>query len=233
VLRSDAARWGHQLRLAGVDVNLAPVLDTVPPGDTDNPPIGDLDREFGHTPRVVSRHGIAVVRGLNDAGVAATVKHFPGLGRVTGNTDTTSGVVDGVTSWNDPYLTPFQHAVAAGTPLVMMSTAIYTRLDPHNPAAFSRRIVTRLLRDRLGFGGVVISDDVGHAAQVSGYRVGARAVRFVAAGGDIVLTVDASQAGVMTAALARRARRSPAFAAQLDQAVTRVLRLKQHYGVLG
>jgi beta-N-acetylhexosaminidase len=231
-LQRFARGWGDQLHAAGVNVNLAPVLDTVPANFGSNPPIGDLDREFGHTPAVVRSHGLAVMRGMLAAGVDPTVKHFPGLGRVRGNTDTTSGVTDTVTTRNDPYLTPFRAAVEAGTPFVMMSTAIYSHLDPGTPAAFSRPIVTGLLRDQFGYRGVVISDDLGGAAQVANVSVGQRAVRFVDAGGDIVLTVDATQAGPMTAALLAKARHNSGFRALVNAAALRVLRAKQARGLL-
>ncbi len=93
----------------------------------------------------------------------------------------------------------------------MMSTAVYSKIDPGTPAAFSHAIVTGMLREQLGFRGVVISDDVGAAKQVATYPVGERAVRFVAAGGDMVLTVDATQAGAMCDALYARAASDPAF----------------------
>jgi beta-N-acetylhexosaminidase len=231
-LQGDAQVWGAQLRAAGVTIDLAPVLDTVPPGSTGNAPIGDLDREYGHDPATVTAHGMAVARGLAAAGVEATVKHFPGLGRVEGNTDLSSGVVDNVTSRHDPYLAPFAAAVRAHVPFVMMSTAVYARIDPDRPAAFSPTVVTGMLRQDLGFTGVVISDDVGKAAQVSGYSLGERAVDFVAAGGDIVLTVDATQAGPMTAALVARALSDRSFAQLVDTAALRVLEAKQARGLL-
>ncbi|HEV7192672.1 MAG TPA: glycoside hydrolase family 3 N-terminal domain-containing protein [Jatrophihabitantaceae bacterium] len=232
-LRAEAADWASQLRRAGVNVDLAPVLDTVPSGWGSNPPIGDLDREYGHTPATVSSHGVAVARGLADGGVDATVKHFPGLGRTRGNTDVATGVADTVTVRNDPYLAPFAAAVAAGVPFVMMSTAIYTKIDPSRPAAFSSTIVTGMLRGDLGFSGIVISDDLGAAKQVSGYSIGGRAVAFVQAGGDIVLTVDASQATVMTAAVLARTRTDTNFKALVDAAALRVLQAKQARGLLG
>jgi beta-N-acetylhexosaminidase len=231
-LQGYAQGWGEQLRRAGVDVNLAPVLDTVPAGFGSNPPIGDLDREFGHTPAVVTAHGLAVARGMAAAGVAATVKHFPGLGRVRGNTDTTAGVTDSVTTRDDPYLAPFRAAVQAGVPFVMMSTAIYSLIDPGTPAAFSSTIVTGMLRGDLGFHGLVISDDLGAAKQVSGYPVGQRAVDFVNAGGDVVLTVDASVVSQMTGALLSRANSDAAFRAKVDAAALLVLQEKQRLGLL-
>jgi beta-N-acetylhexosaminidase len=231
-LRTDAAEWGRQLAAAGINVDLAPVLDTVPAGSTDNPPIGDLDREYGHDPATVASHGTAVAQGLASAGVAATVKHFPGLGRVTGNTDTTSGVTDSVTTATDPYLAPFATAIDAAVPFVMMSTAIYSRIDPTHPAAFSSKIIGSILRGSLHFTGVVISDDLGAAQQVSGYSIADRAIDFIAAGGDIVLTVVASQAATMTSALLQRAQSDPSFKAKVDAAALAVLTEKQALGLL-
>jgi beta-N-acetylhexosaminidase len=231
-LSAEATVWGRQLRRAGVNVNLAPVLDTVPPDFGSNPPIGDLDREYGHHPVRVRTHGVAFAAGMAAAGIDATAKHFPGLGRVRGNTDTSSGVTDSVTTRHDPYLRPYAAAVRAHIPFVMVSSAIYSRIDPHVPAAFSSTIVTGMLRGQLGFRGVIISDDLGAAAQVSDVPVGQRATRFVAAGGDMVLTVDASQAGAMTHALLARARQSPAFRRRVDAAALTVLAAKQHAGLL-
>lgn len=231
-LQAQAAVWGRELKAAGVNVDLAPVLDTVPAGFGANPPIGDLDRQYGNDPATVTSHGTAVVRGLAASGVEATVKHFPGLGRVHGNTDTTSGVLDAVTTRHDPYLAPFAAAVKQGVTFVMMSTAIYGRIDPSTPAAFSKTIVTGMLRGDLGFRGIVISDDIGHAAQVSGYGVGERAVRFIAAGGTMVLTVDATQTATMTAAVMQKAQQDKAFRAQVDAAALTVLRAKLASGLL-
>ncbi|HKC27772.1 MAG TPA: glycoside hydrolase family 3 N-terminal domain-containing protein, partial [Jatrophihabitans sp.] len=232
-LRADARRWANQLRSAGVNVNLAPVMDTVPAGFGSNPPIGDLDREYGHTTAVVAAHGDAYAEGMADAGIDATAKHFPGLGRVRGNTDTTSGVTDTVTPRHGGFLMPFQSAVqTAKVPFVMMSTAIYARIDPGVPAAFSGTIVTGMLRGDLAFRGLIISDDLGAAKQVAGYSVGGRAVRFIAAGGDVVLTVDATQAGQMASALLTRAARVPAFKRKVDAAALLVLQAKQARGLL-
>jgi beta-N-acetylhexosaminidase len=230
-LQSSATTWAGQLTSAGINVDLAPVLDTVPAG-SNNPPIGDLYREYGHYPSVVASHGVAVARGFAAAGLIATVKHFPGLGRVTANTDTTSGVSDSTTTSTDAYLAPFAAAVQAGVPFVMISTAIYTRIDATAPAAFSSRIVTGLLRGTLGFHGVAISDDLGSAQQVSGYSVGDRAWRFVAAGGDLVLTVNATQAATMTGAILSRMRTDATFKQTVYAAVLRVLATKQAHGLL-
>ena len=181
-LRKSARTWGSQLRSAGVNVDLGPVVDTVPSPSAArrNPPIGAYHRQFGYTPATVAAHGTAFARGLADAGVAASVKHFPGLGRVSANTDTTAGVTDRTTVRHDAYLTPFASAVNAGSPFVMMSTAYYSRIDAAHPAAFSPTVIRTLLRGDLKFKGVVISDDLANARQVATWSPGARAVNFSA-----------------------------------------------------
>lgn len=230
-LRAQARTWGNQLRSAGVRLNLAPVADTVPAG-ANNPPIGGFDRQYGSDPTSVATHSGVFAGGMEDAGLIPTVKHFPGLGRVTANTDTSTGVTDSVTTRTDAYLTPFRYSSRVGTPFVMMSTAIYSRIDGSQPAAFSPTVIGGMLRGDLGFGGVVISDDLGNARQVSGVAVGDRATRFVAAGGDLVLTVNPATLPAMYSALLARARSDAAFRARVDQSVQRILAAKQRLGLL-
>ena len=113
----------------------------------------------------------------------------------------------------------------------MVSSAIYSKLDPANRAAFSRPVVTGLLRETLGYGGVVISDDLGGAAAVAGTPAAERATRFVAAGGDIVLTGLPQTVPTMAGALRDKATAEAEFAAQVDAAATRVLDLKVKRGL--
>lgn len=234
-LERAARRWGRQLRASGINLDLAPVLDTVPGpvAARRNPPIGVFEREYGFDPARVRRHGLAVVRGLAAHGVASAVKHFPGLGRVRTNTDEAAHVTDRVTRRRDAYLQPFRRAVDAGVPFVMMSTARYSRLDPARPAAFSPFVIRTMLRGDLGFRGVVVSDDLGSARQVSRWSAGARAVMFLHAGGDMVLTVDPATVPQMVRAVLARARHDPAFRAQVRRAALRVLRAKQEQHLLG
>ena len=233
-LHDEAATWGSQLRGAGVNLDLAPVLDTVPSprAAAHNPPIGWYDREFGYTTRRVGNHGRAFLNGMGAAGLATSGKHFPGLGRVHANTDTTSGVTDTVTRRHDPYFAPFQEAVRAGLPVMMMSTAYYSRLDPKRPAAFSPYIIGTILRGDLGFRGVVISDSLG-TPQVSKWSPGARAVKFVHAGGDIALITGPRLLPAMYDAVLARAKARPGFRADVRAAALRVLTAKQRYGLLG
>jgi beta-N-acetylhexosaminidase len=229
-LQRAARRWGRELADAGVTLDLAPVVDVVPAG-TVNEPIGAYDRQFGSTPAAVAADGAAFVRGMRAGGVATSLKHFPGLGRASGNTDTSTGVVDDVTTRADPFLRPFTAGIRAGATYVMLSTATYTRIDPDSIAAFSPTVVDTMLRTRLGFRGVVISDDLGIARSVAEVPIGARAVRFVGAGGDVVLTVVPEQATRMVGALARRAAASARFGRLVDDAATRVLVRKVRAGL--
>jgi beta-N-acetylhexosaminidase len=233
VLQQQAASWGRQLRLAGVNLDLAPVMDVVPSGtDQQNAPIGMLEREFGPDPGTVEAHGVAFARGMGQAGVATTAKHFPGLGRVRGNTDFSSGVVDTVTTPHDPYLRSFQAASSARVPFVMVSLATYTRIDPQHLAVFSARVMRTILRQQLQFEGVIVSDDMGAAAAVGGVSPAARAIGFLTAGGDLITSVSVPVADAMDNAIAQRAASNAAFRAQVSAAVMRVLAAKQAYGLL-
>lgn len=231
-LQQEAATWGAELATAGVNVDLAPVLDLVAPGTvSSNAPVGALDRNLGTDAETVSAHGTAFIAGMAQSGVSTTVKHFPGLGRVTANTDTSAAVVDQVTTTSDPSLGPFAAGIQAGAGLVMVSLATYTLIDPTQPAVFSPTVITTLLRGQLGYGGVVITDDVGAADQVSGVAPGERATRFVDAGGDLVLTVDAGVIPEMVGAVAAKMASDSAFAAKVDAAVLRILTAKKVRGL--
>jgi beta-N-acetylhexosaminidase len=231
-LQRDAAGWGRELKRAGINLDLAPVMDVVPPGTAQrNKPIGALMREFGTNPETVALHGAAFARGMRKAGVAATAKHFPGLGRVIGNTDLTAGVTDTVTAPGDPYLGSFQAAIDAGVPFVMVALASYPRIDPDHLAVFSPRVM-RLLRSQMHFGGVIVSDDMGAAAAVAGLTPAARAIGFLAAGGDMITSVSLDAAAAMYRAVLSHVKHDRAFRAETDAAAMRVLTAKHAYGLL-
>jgi beta-N-acetylhexosaminidase len=115
----------------------------------------------------------------------------------------------------------------------MVSSATYTQLDPAGPATFSRAVVRDLLRDGLGFDGVVVTDDVGNAEALRDVDPADRAVRFLEAGGTLVLTVDAGIVPEMVDAVLTRSVADPAFAAVVEDAVTTALTAKARAGLLG
>ena len=231
-LKKDAARWGRQLGQAGVNLDLAPVADVVPPGtDQSNAPIGRLQREYGHDPATAASHVKAFIAGMTQAGIGTSAKHFPGLGRVVGNTDFTGDVVDEVTERDDPYLQPFATAIAAGVPFVMVSLATYTKIDPDHIAAFSPTVIDGMLRGDLGFDRVVISDALG-ATAVQSIPPGTRAIDFLLAGGDMVISNQTAPAIEMAKAVAAQVTTDADFHERVDDAARHVLRAKEAAGLL-
>jgi len=227
-LQGDAHTWGGQLVAAGLNLNLAPVLDTVPSAAFAplNAPIGYYEREYGYTPATVSSHGLAFAAGMRQAGLVTAVKHFPGLGRVTANTDTSSNVHDTITTISDPYLQPFHDAVNAGTGIVMVSSAYYDRIDSAHIAPFSSVILKTMLRVNLGFTGVILSDDLCNAAQLAPWSLAERAVDFFSAGGTMLLCANPASIPAMYHAVLSRAQQSAAFDAVVNAAALKVLQLK-------
>ena len=230
-LVASARTWGKELADVGVNMNLAPVADLVDIArPASNEPIGRWGREYGHDAATVSSQAGAFAEGMQASKVIPTYKHFPGLGRVKDNTDTSAGVVDSTTTRSSDTAVSviFGAAIAAGAPVIMVSSATYSLIDPSAPAVFSSTIVTDMLRWEMGFSGVVITDDVSAAVQVQDVSAGDRAVRAIRAGCDLVLaSADPTVAADMVKALIATARSDPAFAARVDESATRVLNLKK------
>jgi len=169
---------------------------------------------------------------MEAAGVTSSAKHFPGLGRVVGNTDFTASVVDDTTTVDDPYLQSFAAAVVAHVPFVMVALATYTRIDPHRLAVFSPMVIGQMLRGALHFDGVVISDDMGAATAVASIPAGQRAIDFLLAGGDMVISKTVAPAEAMYQAVMSRTSSDLAFRGRVDDAALRVLGAKQASGLL-
>ncbi len=231
-LRSSAKTWGGQLKQAGINVDLAPVLGTVQVKRSSNAPIGALNRDFGLDSNGNAQHGIAFVEGMRDAGVGATVKHYPGLGAVTGNTDfTTEGILDTTTTLDDEEIGAFNTTIKQVKPaMVMMSLATYQRIDSSAPAAFSSKIIDGTLRGSVGYDGVVISDSLS-AAAVSGIATKDLGVRLVDAGGDLACIGDTSYVTPILDGIIARAQSDPAFAKKVTASATRVMTLKYQMGL--
>jgi beta-N-acetylhexosaminidase len=207
---SEARATAAALRTAGIDVDLAPVADTLVPG-------GFLrSRSFGSDPSAVGRLAAAFISGLQENGIAATAKHFPGLGASHRNTD------DYAVRLRRSKLGPFRSAIAAGVRLVMVASAAYPLLDPTGtPAVFSRPIVTGLLREKLGFDGVVVTDALDAPAPARTPHAAARAIQ---AGVDLLLYTSGSTAHAGYVELARDR------PARLANAVAGVRALKEWLG---
>ncbi len=231
-LTRDAERWGRELTDAGLDANLAPVADVVPADLGDgNAPIGALQRGYGSDPGTVAAKASAFVRGMNRAGVATAVKHFPGLGRVRGNTDFARRVVDRQTTRDGAQVAAYRSVIEARVDMVMVSSAYYERIDPRRRAAFSPVVLTDLLREDLGFSGVVISDDLA-AAAMADVDPEQRALRFLGAGGDLMIIGDAGLVDRMAQAVRERMASDARFAERVRQSATRVVAMKARRGLV-
>ncbi len=199
--RKQGQATGRALAALGIDVDLAPVLDLPASSDAFIAP-----RAFGVEPTAVASIGSAFAGGLEAEGVAATAKHFPGLGAAPVNTDLAPSAVEATRAELEPELEPFRAAVAAGFDLVMVSNAVYSAYDDL-PASQSRRVVTGLLRGELGYGGAVVTDDLGAGALAgSGIDEAQAAVGAAKAGADLLLFA-LSDGGAARTALLRALRR--------------------------
>jgi len=216
---AQAAAAAPALRQARGGIDFAPVADTI---STPRSFLGT--RSFGSDPSLVAELVSAFVTGLQSGGVAATAKHFPGLGSAVASTDDRAVTISRSDAFLTARLAPFKAAIAAGVKLVMVSNASYPALDPSGvQAVFSHAIVTDLLRGKLGFGGVVVTDalDAGAVAHVPDAPA-----RALAAGVDLMLynQTGASEAGY--ASLVHDAAASASVRAELAAAVQQVNALK-------
>ncbi len=216
---------GRDLRHFGLNLDFAPVADVASaPGSA----MGA--RVFPGSARAVAASVRAAVAGYAAAGVAATAKHFPGLGAATADTDASPATVDGdAATIRGRDLPPFRAAIAAGVPLVMASHALYPALDPGRIASQSPAILDRLLRDGLGFRGVVITDSIEAAAVRRRSSVALAAVRSVEAGADLILMTGPGSYRLIYPALLARARRSAALRARIRRSAARVLELERRF----
>ena len=188
--RDQGKATGSYLRGLGINVDLAPVLDVSQPNTADT----IKSRTFGSDPAVVTRVGVAFAQGLEDGGVVATPKHFPGLGRATVSPDDHEVAIAATSQELQGDLEPFKGAIAAGAKLMMVSTASYLALGSEKQAALSAGIVSGLLRDQLGFRGVVITDDLEAPAVTGSTSPVVAASSAIKAGDDMLLYARSANA---------------------------------------
>lgn len=178
---------GEELAALGIDVNLAPVLDVAT--DPRNPSVGA--RSFGSSTEAVARLGAATIRGYRDAGIAATAKHFPGHGRTPIDSHvalpTVTGGLDELRRSDVP---PFRAAIEAQVDLVMASHVAYEGITGGLPSTLSAPIMQDLLRDELGFGGLLVTDAMGMRALADRHAIPEACVRSIAAGADTVMPIE-------------------------------------------
>jgi beta-N-acetylhexosaminidase len=219
----DAEAAAKALRATGINVTLAPV------GDVASVPGAALaGRAFSTDFQAAADAMEESVRGWRAGRVAPTAKHFPGLGGAVTNTDDGPATIERTAEQiRSEDLLPFRSAIDAGVPLVMAGHALYPALDGERIASQSEPIIQGLLRDELGFDGVVITDSTEAAAVQAVTGVQEAAVRNVRAGVDIVLTTGRGSYIQVYRALLAEARRDPAFRERVRESAARVVALQR------
>ncbi|WP_254716019.1 glycoside hydrolase family 3 protein [Actinomadura sp. WMMB 499] len=227
--RAAARVTGAELRAVGINLDYAPVADVnVNPN---NPVIGV--RSFGSDPARVSQMVTGAVQGYQDAGVAAVAKHFPGHGDTETDSHTGLPVIEHTPDeWRKIDAPPFRAAVGAGVDAIMTAHIVVPKLDGSgDPATLSKTVLTGLLRERLGYDGVITTDSLRMQGVRSEYGDGAVAVRAVQAGADqLLMPPDLPEA---YGAVLKAVESGKITERRLDASVTRILRLKQRRGLFG
>jgi beta-N-acetylhexosaminidase len=216
---------------AGINLNLAPVVDlNVNP---DCPIIGHYERSFSAAPEIVTAHALEVIAAHHEHGVLTTLKHFPGHGSST--SDSHQGFVDVTNTWSEIELEPFDNIIRAGVCDVVMTAHIFNaHLDADYPATLSQFTITGILRDQLGWDGVVITDDMGMGAITQHYGFEMAAELAVVAGADILAYAINSADGFDPTIPARAFRVIKGLVesgvipeSRIDQSYRRIMRLKE------
>lgn len=223
--RSIACTMGRELLSAGVNADFAPVVDT-----GGGAAIGS--RSYGEDSGLVARMGSAAIQGFRGAGIVSAAKHFPNHGPATVDSHTGRPVVhhDMETVWEYD-LPPFRAAVEAGVPVIMVSHLVYPVIDPELPASLSPAAM-RLLREDLGFGGVIVTDDLGMEAAARGGPVSDAAVQAVSAGADAVI-LSGTFAGQEAAyeAVVQAVESGEIPPEQAYESAERIVEMKREYGL--
>lgn len=179
-----ASRTGYTLNSLGFNLNFAPVVDVnINP---ESPAIGKIGRSFSADPAIVSKHARIEIDALHNYLILATLKHFPGHGSAA--SDSHLGFTDVTSTWQDIELLPYKNLIGGGFNDVVMTAHIFNaNLDPYYPATLSKNIITGILRNEIGFKGVIISDDMNMAAITSQYGLEQAIELSVNAGVDILI----------------------------------------------
>ena len=228
VIRADGRAAADVLAAAGITLNLAPVVDLAV--NPDNPVIAGVGRSFGVDPEKVAAQAGAFIDGHHDAGIPCAIKHFPGHGSST--VDTHLGVADVTDTWTDVELEPFAALIRDGRADAVLTAHVFNgRLDPDHPATLSHATITGILRERLGWDGAVLSDDLQMGAIRDAYGNDEAVALAIEAGIDLLVVANqlvyepdvAARTVDLVEELVRSGRISEA---RIDESVARIARLK-------
>lgn len=219
----------EELNMFGFNMNFAPVLDIN--SNPKNPVIGD--RAFGADLEIVRDLGIETMKGIQSGGIISVIKHFPGHGDTSVDSHIGLPTVEhDIERLNSLELVPFRDAIKDGADTVMVAHILLSKIDPDYPSSLSKTIITDILREQLGFNGVVISDDMTMGAIVENYELGNAAIKSINAGSDIVLVAHGFDNSLAVINSIKEAVTNEIISEErLNESVYRILSLKQKYNI--
>ena len=232
--RSTAISLGQQLKEIGFNMNFAPVVDVnVNP---ENPVIGYLERSFSNDPEKVYEHASSFINGLHENNIITAIKHFPGHGSSTA--DSHLGIVDVTNTYKQEELIPYQKLIESGySDMVMTAHIINQNIDPEYPSTLSQLFVKKILREQLGFKGVIVSDDMQMGAIVNNYGFDDAIVRAINAGCDMLIisnngtTYDEGAPQKAIEAIYKAVKDGKISEQQINDSYNRIQDLKKKYGI--
>ena len=218
---------GRQLNAYGFNLDFAPVMDV--DSNPNNPIIGD--RSFGSDPQVVSEFGISTMKGLQSQNVISVIKHFPGHGDTEVDSHVELPIVNkNLKELESLELIPFQNAIQNGADVVMVGHILLPEIDDSMPSSISKKVITDILRERMQYEGVVMTDDMTMKAILNNYEIGEAAVEAIKAGNDIVLIAhDYEKIDRAIQAILDAVRNGEIKEEQINKSVERILHLKEKY----
>ncbi|MFS0749394.1 beta-N-acetylhexosaminidase [Oceanobacillus sp. 1P07AA] len=218
---------GKQMRGLGFNLDFAPVLDVN--SNPDNPVIGE--RSYGDDPHLVSEMGVQTMKGIENEGIISVVKHFPGHGDTSEDSHLELPKVDkSLKELSDLELIPFENAISEGADVVMIAHILLPQIETEYPSSMSEDIITGLLREDMGFDGVVISDDLTMGAITEDFRIEEAAIQSVKAGSDIVLIAHHPDAVTSVhKELKAAVKNGDINEERINESVERIIHLKRKY----
>lgn len=220
---------GLKLKGLGFNIDFAPILDIN--SNPNNPVIGN--RAFGRTADLVTRHGIEVMNGIKSQNIIPVAKHFPGHGDTSEDSHLALPRVDkSLVELESLELIPFKYAIENNIEMIMVAHILYPQIDQNKPSSISDVLINDILRDKLKFNGVVISDDMTMGAIIENYSIEEASLQFLKSGGDIVLVCHGNEnPTVVYNRIIEGVKNGELSQSELDNKVYRILKLKELYNL--
>lgn len=220
---------GKLVSAYGFNINFAPVLDVN--SNPQNPVIGD--RSFSNSPNLVGQLGIQTMKGLQSEKIIPTIKHFPGHGDTSVDSHLELPTVNkSLKELEQLELIPFNRAIDEGADMVMIAHIMLPKIDRDYPSSLSEVVITELLRNKIGFDGVIITDDMTMEAITGNFDIGSAAVESVKAGSDIIMAAHDYEKMIKVISVLKKAVEAGEIPEErINESVTRILQLKERYGI--